>query len=457
MKRLLDSLAIRISLILLISLGLFHVASLYLHQTALNLVADDARDSQLAERLVSIKQAIAEQPPDRREETAHGLSTAALDIHWSETSLINTSQTSDPALADFHSKLLTALPGALKETEIRLGHATEAQQTHHEVSDPHLIYVSLQITDGSWVNYAITRFAHPASAIHGTVFSTSIMALGIILVSFWVVRLFSRPLQKLAEASSSLAQNLGAPPLPVAGPREVREAAAAFNTMQNRIGELIKNRTLMLAAISHDLRTPLTRMRLRNEFIPDTNLRAKNEHDIIEMEQMLDSALTYLRSEQSIDRSEKLDLNELLQQICLEYWEASRAVTYSGGASVVLQGNAPELKRAVCNLIDNGLKYGNSVRVELTQSAQHIEVSVTDNGPGIPNDQWESVLAPFIQLDLARRAQGNGLGLSIVSNIAKSHGAKLAFARPEAGGFVVKIIFSSVHDEKLSRPNLHTL
>jgi len=442
MRRPLDSLAIRISLILLLSLGLFHVASIYLYQTALTLVADDARDSQLAERLVSIKQAITEQPADLREETAHRLSTAALDIHWSEASLINTSQTNDPALADFHGKLLTALPGALKETEIRLGHAAEAQQTHHAVSDPHLIYVSLQIADGSWVNYAITRFAHPASASHGTIFSTSIMALGIILASFWVVRLFSRPLQKLAEASSSLAQNLEAPPLPVAGPREVREAAAAFNTMQSHIRELIKNRTLMLAAISHDLRTPLTRMRLRNEFIPDTTLRTKNEQDIIEMEKMLDSALAYLRSEQNIDRSEKLDLNELLQKICLEYCEAGRAVTYSGEASVVLQGNAPELKRAVCNLIDNALKYANSALVELTQSVQHIEVSVTDNGPGIPPEQWESVLTPFVQLDPARRAHGSGIGLSIVSNIVKSHGAKLAFVRPESGGFTVKLTFT---------------
>ncbi len=442
MKRLLDSLAIRISLILLLSLGLFHVASLHLYQTALTLVADDARDNQLAERLVSIKQAIAEQPSDLREETAHGLSTAALDIHWSETSLINTSQMNDPALADFYGKLLTALPGALKETEIRLGRAAEAQQTHHAVSDPHLIYVSLQITDGSWVNYAITRFAHPASASHGTVFSTSIMALGIILVSFWVVRLFSRPLQKLAEASSSLAQNLEAPPLPVAGPREVREAAAAFNSMQSRIRELIKNRTLMLAAISHDLRTPLTRMRLRNEFIPDTTLRAKNEQDIIEMEQMLDSALAYLRSEQNIDRSEKLNLSDMLEQTCLEYREAGKVITYSGTKSVVLQGNAQELKRAVCNIIDNALKYGNSARIELTQSAQHIELCVTDNGPGIPPDQWESVLTPFVQLDSARRAHGSGLGLSIVSNIVKSHGAKLAFVRPESGGFTVKLTFT---------------
>jgi two-component system OmpR family sensor kinase len=442
MKQLLDSLAIRISLILLLSLGLFHIASLYLYQTALTLVADEARDSQLAERLVSIKQAIAEQHFDLREETAHGLSTAALDIHWSESSLINTSQTNDPTLADFHSKLLTALPGALKETEIRLGYAAEAQQAHHAIRDLHVIYVSLQIADGSWVNYAITRFSHPASASHGTIFSTSIMALGIILASFWVVRLFSRPLQKLAEASSSLAQNLEAPPLPVAGPREVREAAAAFNSMQSNIRELIKNRTLMLAAISHDLRTPLTRMRLRNEFIPDAALRAKNEQDIIEMEQMLESALAYLRSEQNIDRSEKLDLNQLLQQTCLEYCEAGKAVTYSGAESVVLQGNAQELKRAVCNLIDNALKYGNGARVELTQSAQHVVVSVTDSGPGIHPDQWKSVMTPFVQLDPARRAHGSGLGLSIVSNIAKSHGAKLAFARPESGGFTVKLTFT---------------
>lgn len=441
MKRLLDSLAIRICLILLLSLGLFHVASLYLYQTALTLVADEARDSQLAERLVSIKQAIAEQPSNLREETAHGLSTAALDIHWSETSLINTSQTNDPALADFHGKLLTALPGALKETEIRLGHAAEPQPAHDAGSDPHLIYVSLQIADGSWVNYAITRFAHRASASHGTIFSTSIMALGIILASFWVVRLFSRPLQKLAEASSSLTQNLEASPLPVTGPREVREAAAAFNSMQSNIRELIKNRTLMLAAISHDLRTPLTRMRLRNEFIPDAALRAKNEQDIIEMEQMLTSALAYLRSEQDIDRSATLELNQLLQQTCLEYCEAGKAVTYSGAESVLLQGNAQELKRAVCNLIDNALKYGNSARVELTQGTQHIEVSVTDSGPGIPQEQWESVLTPFMQLDPARRAHGNGLGLSIVSNIARSHGAKLAFAHPEPGSFAVRIIF----------------
>ncbi len=441
MKRLLDSLAIRISLILLFSLGLFHVASLSLYQAALTMVADDARDSQLAERLVSIKQAIAEQPFDLREETAHGLSTAALDIHWSESSLINTSQTNAPALADFHSKLLTALPGALKETEIRLGYAAEAPQAHHAVRDPHVIYVSLQIADGSWVNYGITRFAHPSSASHGTFFSTSIMALGIILVSFWVVRLFSRPLQKLAEASGSLAQNLEAPPLPVAGPREVREAAGAFNTMQSRIRELIKNRTLMLAAISHDLRTPLTRMRLRNEFIPDTALRAKNEQDIIEMEQMLDSALAYLRSEQNIGRYEKLDLHDLLQQTCREYREAGKAVAYSGGASAMLQGNAQELKRAICNLINNALKYGNNAHVELAQNAQQIEVSVIDNGPGIPPDQWESVLTPFVQLDPARHAHGSGLGLSIVSNIAKSHGAKLAFTHPESGGFKVKLTF----------------
>jgi signal transduction histidine kinase len=274
-----------------------------------------------------------------------------------------------------------------------------------------------------------------------------LLTLGVLLavvlgLSFVAVRWLSRPLRTLADAAEALGKNIHRAPLPEDGPTELRQAAQAFNTMQSRLVRYIEDRTQVLAAMSHDLKTPLTRLRLRAELLDDEALRQRFEQDLREMEAMVTDALAALRGLDGPAVSLPIDLMALLESLQADNEEMGREVSISGRTRAPLVGDPARLKRCIANLVDNAVIYGQRARIEVDDSAQALCLHIRDDGPGIPEALLERVFDPFFRIEASRsRATGGtGLGLSIARNIARAAGGDLSLHNLAGGGLEARLL-----------------
>lgn len=258
----------------------------------------------------------------------------------------------------------------------------------------------------------------------------------VIAVSLVAVRLVTRPLQNLAEAADAFGGDLDSPPLPETGPTETRRAAEAFNRMQERLRRLIAERGRALAAVSHDLRTPLTRMRLRAELVDDEALRAQINADIDDMQAMVESTLDYLRGLRENEPPQSIDMEALLASMVADEQALGRQVTLTGKVVTPYFGRLSLLKRALGNLIDNAVKYGQSARVIIDDDPRELRLIVDDRGPGIPAADLARVVEPYVRLEGSRSREtgGVGLGLSIALDAARTHGGSLRLENRAEGG-----------------------
>jgi len=262
------------------------------------------------------------------------------------------------------------------------------------------------------------------------------MAIVVTVFSVWAVRHSTAPLALFAGAAERLGRDVNAPDLPEDGAREVHLAAKAFNEMKRRLRGLISDRTQMLAAISHDLRTPITRLRLRAEFVEDKEQRGKMLNDLEQMEAMIASTLAFARDDNANEPRKKLDLVALIQSVCDDASDTGHDVVFTGTQSVFFNGRPLALRRALANLVDNAVKYGHRARVRIDQSPKHFNIVVEDEGPGIPEDELERVFEPFFRLDISRNREtgGTGLGLAVVRSIVRGHSGDVSLSnRPEGG------------------------
>lgn len=298
--------------------------------------------------------------------------------------------------------------------------------------------LDVQLLNGQWVR--LTERSPQAAAPNLS--TTLLLQLGLTLllvagVTLLAVRYATRPLEQMAQAADRLGQNLDAPALPEDGSPETRRAAHAFNTMQQRIRALIQERERALAAVSHDLRTPLTRLRLRCEWVDDETLREQLDKDIAAMASLIDSTLGYLRERTTQEPVRPLDLNALLESLCDDARVQGRAVSLQGHVKDFYPGRLSGLRRALQNLIDNAFKYGaSSVTLGVQDDAATVRLCVLDNGPGIDPQELDKVAQAYYRPDPARtRADGSvGLGLAIVTDVARTHGGTLELHnRPEGG------------------------
>ncbi|TVR97252.1 MAG: HAMP domain-containing protein [Rhodospirillales bacterium] len=259
--------------------------------------------------------------------------------------------------------------------------------------------------------------------------------------SVWAVRWASRPLTTLAAAAQRLGLDIGAPPLSEQGPREVRLASCAFNEMQGRLQGFVRDRTQMLAAISHDLRTPITRMRLRAELMDDPDQRRKMLSDLAEMETMIAATLSFARDDPARESPKPLDLAALLQSLVADAADAGAAATYDGPAHVAFTGRPTALRRAFDNLIRNALAYGGCARVTAMAAEDTVTVAVADDGPGIPPEERERVFEPFYRIEGSRSRDtgGVGLGLAVVRSAVRAHGGEVALDPGPSGGLTVTV------------------
>lgn len=308
-----------------------------------------------------------------------------------------------------------------------------------------------------------TRDARPRMAVElgdGTIFSTFepgrpsalfgpfvqsflLIALIMMLLALWATSALTRPLRAFERAAETFSDHIQEQPLPERGPREIRTAAAALNRLQAKIRALLEDRTRVLAALSHDLRTPLTRLRLRSEFIADAELQRSIQQDLTQMQGMVEQVLVYLRDGIERRAMARVDVASLVQSVCSEFSDTGRDVTYEGADHAVVLGDMGSLQRAFGNLIDNAVRYGARARVQLRQEKDAVVIDIADDGPGISPELRPRVLEPFVRGDAARgmdEQTGFGLGLPIAKAVLSGHHGTLELRERPEGGLIVSII-----------------
>ena len=311
--------------------------------------------------------------------------------------------------------------------------------------------VALELPDGSgWFNLTVrpprfSLFDDPTFPI-----AWALMTLSAAVLVIWATRRLLAPVATLAEAADKLGRDVNAPPLPEEGPIEVARAAAAFNTMAGRIRRFVQDRTFLLTAIGHDLRTPITRLKLRSEFIEDDELRARFLADLDELEAMVSATLAFGRdSAAGNEPAVRLDIAALLRTVLDDAADARPALansigfTFEGPRPVAIHARPLALKRCFANLVNNALAYGGNVVVTLENLPGHeVHVLVDDDGPGIPPSEVERVFEPFRRLEASRSREtgGTGLGLSIARNIVRGHGGEITLANRPAGGLRALVV-----------------
>ncbi|MDJ0390325.1 ATP-binding protein [Roseomonas sp. E05] len=405
MRRLLpSSLAGRIILVLLVGLMAFHVGSLWLHQTGSDILLGNTQQKVTSERVAAAARAIGMVPQEVRESVAQALSSPGFQVRWQSG----------------------AATGAIAAQDLATTGHLEAEGV-------------VNLPDGSHLWYHTDPLQ--AQPEHATLLSTTAMAFGILVLGLLVVRLIARPLRELSGAADRIGRPGQTVTVPEEGPREVRQAAQAFNRMQARIDRLIADRTQALAAVSHDLRTPLARLRLRAGFLEDAEVQRQVDADLDEMEAMIGSTLAYLRGDEEQEEVRSADVAAMLQTLCGDAEDMGKSVTYEGPSQARLPCRAIALKRAFANVIDNAVKYGTSARVVLADRGRELVVHVDDAGPGVPEEQLESVFQPFYRLEESRNrgTGGSGLGLAIARQAIGHHGGSVTLQNLAGGGLRASI------------------
>ena len=298
------------------------------------------------------------------------------------------------------------------------------------------LQVTIPLSDGPWLSFATNLPDTGPAFSRQFLVSMAVMAMIILGVSIWVVRRVTAPLASLAIAADRLGRDVTAPPLPETGTVETRQASRAFNGMQMRLRNLIDNRMRMLAAISHDLRTPLTLLRLRAENVEDAQERNKMLATIGEMDAMIGATLQFARDETVSEPRRFTDLAALLQSTVDDMGDAGIPVTMGSVEPIVYECRPIALKRALTNLIDNAVKYGKTAHATIDITPKMIDIIIDDEGTGIPDSELSRVFEPFYRVEGSRSREtgGVGLGLAIAQSIVQSHGGELILSNRPTGG-----------------------
>jgi signal transduction histidine kinase len=308
---------------------------------------------------------------------------------------------------------------------------------------PPVFLIAVDLHDGRWLTIepshraARRRLAQSLASIFlGTLLIAAIAVL--------TARSLLAPLSQLATAADALGRSSEIIETPRPGIREFAAIHSAFETMQKRLKRFVSERTHMLASISHDLRTPLTRLRLQAEYVADAELREGMLANIDAMRDMLTETLSFAEGDASADASTSFDLASILISLCDEASDAGGQAEYHGPDHVTAFGKRTAIRRMVSNLIDNALRYGGVARVSLREDATDWIIAVADDGPGIPPESFEQAFEPFERLESSRNREtgGTGLGLSIARDIALAHGGQISLANapPGSGGLIVSVL-----------------
>jgi len=299
----------------------------------------------------------------------------------------------------------------------------------------------IQLTDTSWLLYRATDRSWGLDELPRNLIILALMIVSSLAVAFFATRYLAHPLERFAEGARRFGKDFNAPSIPVVGPHDLRQAILAFNATQAQLKHFLHDRTQMLAAISHDLRAPLTRMRLRAEFIEDAELQAKLFKDVDEMQAMVDAALQFFRDDARLEPTTTFDLGELLTTVVDDFKDAGLEITLSGPRRCVYVGRPIGIKRVVVNLIENAAKYGREPAVQLEVDDECIVMRVLDRGPGIADELQARVFEPFFRIEGSRNRDtgGVGLGLPAARAIVLEQGGSVTLSNRQGGGLEVRV------------------
>ncbi|HEX8447269.1 MAG TPA: ATP-binding protein [Sphingomonas sp.] len=414
----------QIFLIVLLSVAVEFGTSTFLYERTSRLSAQEDEARRVAEHLVIARRLLAESPVERRAAIAGQLTTDRYDVHWRPTLAPPPPVAAE--LRDMRLQIIAWEP-ALARTDLRLRLKSPGRSN--------TVIGGLRLPDGTWLDFSTDELLTGTTLAVTRIVTALLPALALLGVGWLLLRITLRPMRMLANAADAIGH--GAPTtLPEQGSREVRQVIHAFNDMQARILQLIDDRTEALAAVGHDLRTPIARLRLRTDAVPDPALRTAMDSDLHEMEAMLSSLLAFFGGDSDPESPARIDLAVMLATLVDDATDRGRDAVYDGPDHLDAVLRPLEAKRAVANLVDNALHYGDTVIVRLVPTTDRILIQVDDDGPGIPDTALQSVLRPFERLDPARgrNTEGLGLGLAIVAKaVQRAHGTLTLTNRPGSG------------------------
>jgi len=461
MRRLLpDSIAGWVILVVITGLVASQVIAIAIHYDSRREAQTILENVRIAERVITLTRLIGLISPEQRPDIVRSVSRPSLIVTWEPNSAVDATdpgnmktQLLTDVIADrqenlglrniqvdyIDAPLQLPMDGDVIDTlladqaqELR---GTLRQALEQRLAGPTFI-ISLQLADATWLNFAAVDQVTVPAWSHQSVALIAIMLIAVIALSILGIRRLTAPLGTLAQAAERLGRDVNAPRLTERGASDVRKALRAFNNMQERIQRFIEDRTRMIAAISHDLRTPITRLRLRAEFVEDPEQQARMLADLDDMETMIQSTLSFAREEANPEPRRELDLVVLLRSICEDAPDVALAVDLSGADALAFGGQPVALRRGFCNLIDNAVKYGQRARIGLSIGADSIAVTIDDDGPGLPEEELERVFRPFYRVEQSRSRDtgGVGLGLSVARTVFRAHGGDVVLSnRPEGG------------------------
>lgn len=284
--------------------------------------------------------------------------------------------------------------------------------------------LSSQLDDGSWLNVQATFVPPPRLRFGPSLVTSTLMAIGILLAVTLVFTRMTRSLRQLEKAAERFSRGAEVTHLSTKGPTEIRNVVKAFNTMQERLASFVVDRTRMLASISHDLRTPITAMRLRLELLDDEEAKEKIGAHLDDLQSMTVAALDFAKQGSSSEPLRSVDLTSLIESVADDFAQTGKPVSMRQADRIVFECRSLDIKRMLQNLVANALAYGGSADISLSRSTRSLAITIDDDGPGIPEKEIESMFKPFSRLETSRNREtgGSGLGLSIARSIARAHG-----------------------------------
>jgi signal transduction histidine kinase len=392
----------------------------------------------LLNEAADIARTIEAAPPLERTTLSTAAGTIAFRARW-YTASSPVALTLNNARASESKDLRRRIVGADRRTAIGFSdeHPPPSPMvlSDYGVSRPaHVLAVPL--ADDSWLVFTALNRSWGLPLVYRVMIRLTFLGVSIVIVSIIAARQVLKPVKQLAEAVRRFDLNAQSAPIAESGPREIRNVIQVFNAMQAQIQKFVTHRTIMLATISHDLRTPLTRIRLRGEYIEDAKQQARLFRDVDEMQTMIDGALAFFRDDAIAEETTTFDVPRLLLTITDDYSDQGVEITYRGPTRALYFGRPFALKRAFTNIIDNAIKYATPPQIELLAGDGALLILILDLGPGIPIHAIADVFRPYYRLEKSRNRStgGVGLGLTATEAIVNAHGGEVTLRnRPERG------------------------
>lgn len=442
------SIAGRIMMVLLVGLTLSHMASMAIMSSDRRDAMAASSDTLSADRVAVFARLIDQAPKAERALLVRSLDSPLLRVTLGAKPDVP-SPHEDEVGVDAIRESLEQRFGALGHERL---HVTRQRHGHfgapsfwqrllHGFPGEDSLLVALRLNDGDWATFDLTMPSPPTLWNPHSLLSALVMIAAILVLGKWAAGWISAPLAAFTRAADRLGRDVQAPPLSEEGPDEVRHAAMAFNEMQGRIRRFVDDRTRMLAAISHDLRSPITRLRLRAEMLPADATSERMLADLAEMEAMVSSTLDFARGESDDEAAQAIDLAATLEAVCDNASDMGLPAEFDWPGRLVCTCRPLAMKRALANLVENAARYGGRAFVQARRAGREVVVIIEDQGPGIPEAQQETVFTPFFRLEGSRNRKtgGIGLGLTVARTIIRAHGGDVRLENRSEGGLKVTV------------------